>query len=103
MSGELLVTPQELEATSQRVDEQVSKYKACYDRIYGAVDSLSAHWSGEANQAFVTQIRGFQNDFEGMQKLLAKYAEFLRVSGNNYQNAENIIIENARTELSTSH
>lgn len=101
MAGELLVTPQELESTAQRVEEQVSKYKACYDRIYSAVDSLSAHWNGEANQAFAAQIRGFQNDFESMQKLLAKYAEFLRVGGNNYQNAENIIIENARTELSS--
>jgi len=99
-SGELFVNPQELEAISGRVTEQVSRYKSCYDRIYGEVDSLSATWKGEANLAFVTQIRGFQGDFESMQRLLDKYAEFLRVAANNYQRTENINIENARLELS---
>jgi len=65
------------------------------------VESLASNWEGEANQAFVAQIRGFENDFDNMRKLLEKYGEFLFVSGNNYQNAENIIIENARTELSS--
>lgn len=98
-NGELFVNPQELEAISGRVDEQVARYKSCYDRIYSEVESLSTTWTGEANQAFVTQLRGFQSDFESMQKLLAKYAEFLRVAANNYQRTENINIENARMEL----
>lgn len=101
MTGELLVTPQELEAIAQRVEEQTSKYNALYNGIYSDVDSLSNFWIGEASQAFITQIRGFQNDFDSLGKLLMKYAEFLRVAGNNYQNMENINIENARTELNT--
>jgi len=99
--GALLVTPQELQQTSEQVKEKASQYKASYDRVYAAVESLAAHWEGEANQAFVAQIRGFENDFDNMRKLLEKYGEFLFVSGNNYQNAENIVIENARTELSS--
>lgn len=101
MSGSLLVSPQELQAASERVRESTARYKASYDRIYAAVDSLATHWSGEANQAFVAQIRGFENDLDNMRKLLDKYGEFLFVSGNNYQNAENIIITNAGTELSS--
>lgn len=101
MADGLIVSPQELQAASERVKEKAAQYKASYDRIYAAVDSLSTHWSGEGNQAFVAQIRGFENDLDNMRKLLEKYSEFLFISGNNYQNAENIIIENARTELSS--
>ncbi len=97
--GKLFVNPQELEAISGRVDEQVASYRACFDGIYNEVETLKTTWSGEANLAFVAQIEGFKSDFESMQKLLAKYAEFLRVASNNYQRSENINIENARIDL----
>jgi len=99
MAGELYVSPEELKSISDRVREQVSRYKTCYDRIYGEVDNLSTTWKGDANLAFTTQIRGFQADFESMHKLLDKYAEFLTVASHNYQRTENINIDNASKML----
>jgi WXG100 family type VII secretion target len=81
------------------VTEKVARYQACYNRIYAEVDNLATGWTGEASLAFITQIRGFESDFDSMKRLLEKYAEFLKVGGNNYQRSENIIIEEARTRL----
>lgn len=98
-TGALYVSPEELKSVAEKTAADTARYKANYEKIYTAVESLNSTWQGEANRAFVTQIEGFKNDFESMKRLLDNYSEFLRVTANNYQNAENINIENARVEI----
>jgi WXG100 family type VII secretion target len=98
-NGQILVSAQEMVRVAGDVEAQVARYKTNYDRIYNEVDNLSTTWTGEANHAFTTQVRGFQSDFESMRKLLDKYAEFLRMAANNYTRVEQVNINNAATEL----
>lgn len=96
MSIRIAVDPAKLENGALRIEQQSTSYDKSYKRIYHAVDSMSASWQGKDNQAFVTQIRGFQSDFQQMSALMKEYANFLKLSANVYRKTQDERTSQAR-------
>ena len=88
MSIQIVVDPMKLETGAQRIEQQSMTYDRSYARIYQAVEALSASWQGKDNQAFVTQIKGFQNDFAQLSALMKEDANFLKISAKVYRDTQ---------------
>ena len=52
--------------------------------------------AGADNMAYVTQIKGFQDDFNKMNALMKQYSEFLRTSARTYRETQNEVINAAK-------
>jgi len=93
MGSKIAVDPAKLEASAQKVDSQAQEYTKLYQQLYSEVDAMGASWQGADNQAYVSQIKGFQDDFQNIVKQLNQYAEFLRQSAKAYRTTQ----ENVKT------
>lgn len=89
MSISIHVNPEKLENGALRIDQQSCAYEKSYARLYQAVDVMSSAWQGKDNQAFVTQIRAFQTDFQQMSVLMKEYGNFLKMSAKIYRETQN--------------
>ena len=58
------------------MDVQASEYERQYNQLFSEVDGMGAAWQGADNVAFVTQIKGFMDDFQQMK---GPYAAVFRV------------------------
>lgn len=89
MGNKIVVTPAKLETAATKIEEYVADYKKNYTQIFTEVDAMAANWSGSDNVAFTTQIKGFQDDFQNMEKEMTSYATFLRESAKSYTTTQN--------------
>ncbi|MDR1464445.1 MAG: WXG100 family type VII secretion target [Oscillospiraceae bacterium] len=88
MGTKIVVDPAKLEQSAQKVEQQAQDYTQLYQQLYTEVDSMGSAWQGKDNQAYVTQIKGFEDDFQGMVAQLKQYAEFLRQSAKAYRSTQ---------------
>lgn len=88
MANAIRVTPEELISAANNVENWADNYQAIYNRINTNVNELASTWGGEAHQQYVTQLEGFQDDFNNLYTLLNKYASYLRSAAAKYQQAE---------------
>lgn len=96
MGRTIVVDPNELAKAAGLIEAQAADYEKQYNQLFCEVDGMGAAWQGADNQAFVTQIKGFINDFQAMTELMKRYAEFLRTSAKTYTNTQNEIINQAQ-------
>ncbi|WP_216830390.1 WXG100 family type VII secretion target [Alkalihalobacterium elongatum] len=96
MARTIRVEPAVLETTAARIEQQAADYERIYRQLYAEVDGMGAAWQGTDNQAFVTQIKGFTDDFQKMATLMKQYAEYLRLSAKTYRETQNEVINHAR-------
>lgn len=96
MSRKIVADPVKLETAAQKIDAQVADYERQYRQLFSEVDNMGAAWQGADNVAFVTQIKGFTDDFQGMVAMLRQYAEFLRASARTYRETQNETINAAK-------
>lgn len=82
------VEPQALEHSAAKIEDQCQAYERTYRRLYQCVDEMRSMWQGKDNLAYVTQIRGFEQDFIQMVRLMRTYAEFLRSSARAYRHTQ---------------
>jgi len=99
MAVQFQVTPEYLEAQACRVEAQYSQYKTMWTRIYTEKDSLQRYWTGEANQAYCTQLEGFRNDFVNLEKVLIAYKDYIRAAGKKYSETDKGLADAARSTL----
>ncbi|MGN0202925.1 MAG: WXG100 family type VII secretion target [Coprococcus sp.] len=92
----IVVTPEVLKTTASYVTEQANSYKQNYEKLYTEVNAMASAWQGADNQAFVSQIEGFKEDFNAMYKLMNQYAEFLTKAADAYSSTQKEIITKAR-------
>jgi len=91
----ITVTPEQLNNAAAKIDQSSGEYQRTYTQLYTEVESMRAAWDGADNAAFTSQIKGFEDDFQLMHKLMNDYAEFLKISAKNYDTTQNDIISQA--------
>ncbi len=97
MAIKISVEPQALEQSATKIDEQCTAYERTYRQLYQCVDEMQAGWQGKDNLAYTTQIRGFEQDFVQMMRLMRNYAQFLRSSAQAYRTTQEDRAAKART------
>lgn len=96
MARKIVVDPAKLEAAAQKMDAQAADYEKQFNQLFNEVDGMGAAWKGADNVAFVSQIKGFQDDFQKMAKLMRDYSEFLKHSAKTYKETQNETINQAK-------
>jgi WXG100 family type VII secretion target len=96
MSKKIVVDPAKLEAAAQKINAQAADYERQYQKLFSDVDGMGAAWQGADNVAFVTQIRGFMDDFQAMVALMRQYEEFLKSAAHVYRLTQNETINAAK-------
>lgn len=94
--SKIIVDPAKLETAAQKMDAQAADYATQYNKLFTEVDGMGAAWKGADNTAYVTQIKGFEDDFRKMHDLLKSYSEFLRQSAKMYRDTQTEIINSAK-------
>lgn len=96
MSRTIIVDPVKLESAARLIEQQVADYERQYKQLFSEVDGMGSAWQGADNIAFVTQIKGFMDDFQLMVGSMREYAEFLKLSAQKYKATQEDVISNAR-------
>ncbi|CAM4339242.1 WXG100 family type VII secretion target [Paenibacillus tarimensis] len=96
MSRKIVVEPSKLEAAAAKMEAQAADYERQYKQMYTEVEGMGAAWKGADNQAYVTQIKGFTEDFDNMVKLMKDYVEFLRHSAKTYRDTQTETVNAAK-------
>ena len=86
--GQIIVETSRLEAVAAQVEGYADDYKSTYEALYQKVESLDTDTIGKDNDTFTTQINGFRDDFQRMEKLMREYAEYLRKSAKALKDTE---------------
>ncbi len=97
MSIKISVEPQALDNSAAKIEEQCVAYERTYRNLYQCVDEMRAGWQGKDNLAYTAQIRGFEQDFVQMVRLMRNYAHFLRSSSQAYRSTQEDRAAKART------
>ncbi|NBJ64597.1 WXG100 family type VII secretion target [bacterium c-19] len=97
MSIKISVEPQALDNSAAKIEEQCVAYERTYRNLYQCVDEMRAGWQGKDNLAYTAQIRGFEQDFVQMVRLMRNYAQFLRSSSQAYRSTQEDRAAKART------
>ncbi len=83
------VTPEELEASANKVEGKTNEFIKAYNSIYTAVSDLRVTYKGEASDTFNQRIDNYKNDFSAAEKALQNYVQFLRDYATKIKNTEN--------------
>lgn len=84
----IVVEPAFLIQSANQMEEQIQAYERQYRKMYQEVETMQNSWQGKDNLAYVTQINGFQKDFQQMVILLTQYVQFLKSSAKMYQDTQ---------------
>jgi len=96
MANSITVDPARLQTAATTMDQQISDYERDYNKLYSEVDAMGAAWQGTDNQAFVTQIDGFQQSFKAMVTLMRDYSEFLKSASKFYTQSQSDTVNGAK-------
>lgn len=88
MGIQIQVDPAQLEACAVHIESIVEVYEQEYRALFKGVAQLQDGWKGKDNQAFVTQIQGFEKDFIAMRDIMRDYAMFLRKASSAYRSVQ---------------
>lgn len=91
----IIVDPQELEITAQKVESASDEYQSIYRTLYGEVDKMAASWQGKENQEFTNRIKSYENDLRQINIIIRQYAEFVRNSARAYRETQDELYANA--------
>lgn len=100
MANAIKVTPEELISMSQKLEGWTDQYSTCYKNILRVTQELTSTWGGEAQTTYLTQVEGFENDFQNLYLLFNQYGTYLRQTANKYQTAEDSI-KQAASQINT--
>lgn len=85
------VETEKLTASAQIIEDKTARYNAQYQKIYSEIADLRITWQGQSSDTFNQQLEGYRNDFQELENILKKYAEFLRATAANIEKAEDSI------------
>lgn len=88
MSIQIHVDPAQLDACASHIESLVDIYEKEYRALFTGIAQLQDSWKGKDNQAFVTQIQGFEKDFIAMRDIMREYAMFLRKASSAYRDVQ---------------
>ena len=96
MSIKIQVDPARLDSAAGQIEQQTLSYEKNYRRLFQEVAAMGSGWQGKDNQAFVSQIQGFEKDFQQMAALMREYASFLKLSAKTYRQTQDERAQMAR-------
>lgn len=96
MSIKIQVDPARLDSSAGQIEQQTLSYEKNYRRLFQEVSAMGSGWQGKDNQAFVSQIQGFEKDFQQMAALMREYAAFLKLSAKTYRQTQDERAQMAR-------
>lgn len=96
MSIKIQVDPARLDSAAGQIEQQTLSYEKNYRRLFQEVAAMGSGWQGKDNQAFVSQIQGFEKDFQQMAALMREYAAFLKLSAKTYRQTQDERAQMAR-------
>lgn len=97
MAKNITVDPAVLDAAAAQMDSYAGDYKTTYTKLFSEVDGMAANWGGKDNIAYTTQIKGFTDDFQKMEKLMRDYSDFLKKTAAAYRKTQQEIESQAKT------
>lgn len=100
MTRRITVSPEVLLSVSEKIEAITANYQRVYMKLYSEIESMNVAWDGADNVAYVSRVKGFQDDFQLMYKLMLEYAQFVRMSAKSYRSTQDDIIS-AASNLST--
>ncbi|WP_210364455.1 WXG100 family type VII secretion target [Bacillus sp. REN3] len=96
MARSIMVEPGKLETTASRIEQQAADYERTYKALYTEVEAMGSAWQGTDNMAYVSQIKGFMDDFHKMTTLMRQYSDFLKMSAKTYRDTQSEVINQAK-------
>ncbi|MBQ6568647.1 MAG: DUF2974 domain-containing protein [Clostridia bacterium] len=97
MPRRITVSPEQLNAAASEIETLAMDYQKNYMRLYSEVVNMQAAWNGADNAAYTARVRGYEDDFQKMYRLMLEYSAFLRMSAKNYKKTQDDIIIAARS------
>lgn len=95
LARKITVTPELLMSASEKIETIAMDYQKVYMKLYTEIENMKSAWDGADNVAFITQVQGFEDDFQLMYRLMLEYASFLRMSAKAYQQTQDDIVSAA--------
>lgn len=95
MTGQLLVTPEQLISTSNEFSSTNTQVKTITNQMLEIIKGMSATWEGEANTAYLNKFNQLSDDMDKIYRMINEHVEDLQEMAANYQQAENTNIETA--------
>lgn len=93
---QITVEVAQVENCANKIEEMANSYKQAYNQLFDEVDLMKNSWSGKDNQAFSTQIAGYEDDFNQLYILIYQYIEFLRASAKAYKQLQDELCAQAQ-------
>ena len=84
----IIVEPAVLDSSASAMEQVNTEYQQAFMRLYEQVDALKVAWQGKDNQAFTTQIQGYNEEFRQISALMSQYSEFLRSTARAYRDTQ---------------
>lgn len=88
MTGNLLVTPEQLISTSNEFNSSMQQVKSITTSMTDTVKSLTGQWEGEASAAYQNKFNELQDDINKMAAMIQEHVTDLAEMARKYQEAE---------------
>lgn len=93
MTGQLLVTPEQLISTSNEFSSTNTQVKTITTQMLEIVRGMSSSWEGEANTSYLGKFNQLEDDMDRIYRMINEHVEDLQEMAANYQQAENTNID----------
>ena len=93
MTGQVLVTPEQLISTSNEFATSNSQVKNITNQMLEIIRGMSASWEGEANTAYLNKFNQLEDDMDRIYRMINEHVEDLQEMASNYQQAESTNVD----------
>lgn len=94
-SVELLVTPQEMYAMADLLENNVSLSRNAFDKLQQTIQSTSGYWQGDAAEKERLRFENESDNFSALVSNLINYAAELKTITGLYETTEQISVTDA--------
>ena len=95
MTGNLLVTPEQLRSASGKFSTTNGQIRSITGEMISLVNALSSVWSGEAADAFKTKFNQLSDDIERIYRMIEEHVKDLEEMAARYEAAEKESIDSS--------
>ena len=88
MSGQLLVTPEQLESTSNEFQSIGTQVASTTQQMLDVIQGLGSSWQGEASQAYLTKFQKHNEDIQQIKSMINEHVRDLQEMAGIYRKAE---------------
>ncbi len=90
MQGQLLVTPEEMRNTAERLEDVRYEIETLLKMMLEEARNLTSVWEGDASEAYVNKFNLLEDDMIKMYNMVTEHINDLRDMAGIYENAERI-------------